>query len=223
MSIAENIKSFTDELPQGVKLIAITKTKPKEAILEAYHAGHKMFGENKVQELVAKYEELPGDIEWHMVGHLQSNKIKYIAPFVHLIHGIDRPKLFSIIDKEGRKNNRVINVLMQFHIAMEETKFGFSFQEAKDLLDSESFKGYEYVKVRGVMGMATFTDDMEKVRSEFRELTGIFHSLKEQYFSSDPGFSEISMGMSNDYKVALEEGATMVRIGSLIFGKRNYH
>ena len=223
MDIAENIHRFKNDLPEGVKLIAITKTKPNEEILEAYNAGHKVFGENKVQELVSKYESLPGDIEWHMVGHLQSNKVKYIAPFVHLIHGVDRSKLFNVIDKEGKKNNRVLDILMQFHIATEETKFGFNMQEAKDLLDSESFKGYEHIRVRGVMGMATFTEDMEQVRTEFKELVNAFNELKKNYFSDDPGFTEISMGMSNDYQVAIEEGATMVRIGSLIFGKRNYH
>jgi len=223
MDIAENIHRFKNDLPEGVKLIAITKTKPNEEILEAYNAGHKVFGENKVQELVSKYESLPGDIEWHMVGHLQSNKVKYIAPFVHLIHGVDRSKLFNVIDKEGKKNNRVLDILMQFHIATEETKFGFNMQEAKDLLDSEFFKGYEHIRVRGVMGMATFTEDMEQVRTEFKELVNAFNELKKNYFSDDPGFTEISMGMSNDYQVAIEEGATMVRIGSLIFGKRNYH
>ena len=223
MNIAENIHRFRSELPEGVKLIAITKTKPNEDILEAYDAGYKMFGENKVQELVSKYAALPKDIEWHMVGHLQSNKVKYIAPFVHLIHGVDRSKLFQVIDKEGRKNNRVIDILMQFHIAGEETKFGFDLKEAKELLDSETFKNYEFIKVKGVMGMATFTEDMEQVRAEFQELVNIFNELKKQYFTSDPDFKEISMGMSNDYPIALEEGSTMVRIGSLIFGKRNYH
>ncbi|MBS3771322.1 MAG: YggS family pyridoxal phosphate-dependent enzyme [Bacteroidales bacterium] len=223
MGIAENIYKFRKELPEGVKLVAITKTKPNEDIMEAYQAGHKIFGENKVQELVSKYQDLPKDIEWHMVGHLQSNKVKYIAPFVHLIHGVDRPKLFNVIDKEGKKNNRVLDVLMQFHIAREETKFGFNLQEAKELLDSEAFNNYDFIKVRGLMGMATFTEDMEQVRSEFRELVNIFNKLKENYFPNDPAFKEISMGMSNDYHVALEEGTTMVRIGSLIFGKRNIH
>ena len=223
MGIAENIHQFSNNLPEGVKLIAITKTKPEEVILEAYHAGHKIFGENKVQELVSKYETLPKDIEWHMVGHLQTNKVKFIAPFVHLIHGVDRSKLFKVIDKEGRKNNRILDILLQFHIASEETKFGFNLQEADELLNSDSFKDSEYVRVRGVMGMATFTEDMHQVRSEFKELVTIFNKLKENHFSNDPGFKEISMGMSNDYHVAIEEGATMVRIGSLIFGKRNYH
>ncbi len=220
MNIAENIDHFRKVLPKGVKLIAISKTKPTADILEAYHAGHKIFGENKVQELVDKYKELPKDIEWHMVGHVQSNKVKYMAPFVHLIQGVDRPKLFSVIDKEGRKNNRVIDVLMQFHIAVEETKFGFSLQEAIDFIGSQDFENFEFVKIKGVMGMATFTDDMEQVSAEFHKLAGMFQQLKSTYFNHDPEFREISMGMSNDYQIALEEGATMVRIGSLIFGSR---
>ena len=220
MNIADNIDHFRKVLSKGVKLIAISKTKPTADILEAYHAGHKIFGENKVQELVDKYKALPKDIEWHMVGHVQSNKVKYMAPFVHLIHGIDRPKLFSVIDKEGRKNNRVIDVLMQFHIAAEASKFGFSLQEAIDFIDSHYFENFEFVKIKGVMGMATFTNDMEQVRSEFHKLTGMFQQLKSTYFKHDPEFREISMGMSNDYQIAIDEGATMVRIGSLIFGSR---
>jgi|SRR6056297_379447 len=224
MSIAENIQWFVKEaLPEGVKLVAVTKTKPVEQIMEAYHMGHKIFGENRVQELADKYEELPKDIEWHMIGHLQSNKVKYIAPFVSLIHGVDKPKILKVIDKEGRKNDRVIDVLLQFHIAREETKFGFDHAEAREMLASEAFRNYEFVRVRGVMGMATFTDDTEQVRSEFQELVQIYQDLKQEFFSEDPGFTEISMGMSNDYQVAVEEGATMVRIGSLIFGERKYH
>src|SRR6056297_2707736 len=161
MNIAEKIDTFKkEEIPSSVKLVAVTKTKPKEDILEAYNGGHKIFGENKVQELVPKYEELPKDIEWHMVGHLQSNKVKYIVPFVHLIHGVDKPKLLRVIDKEARKNGRVVDILMQFHIAREETKFGFSPEEARELLESDTFKEYEYIKIKGVMGMATFTDDL---------------------------------------------------------------
>lgn len=224
MSIAGNIQWFGHKtLPPNVKLVAISKTKPTGDILEAYQAGHKIFGENRVQELVDKYTALPRDIEWHMVGHLQSNKVKYIAPFVSLIHGVDKPKLLKVIDKEGRKNDRVMDVLLQFHIASEETKFGFHHQEAIDMLKSDEFRAYEYIRVRGVMGMATFTDDTDKIRSEFRQLAGIFSDLKRDFFPDDPGFKEISMGMSNDYQIAIEEGATMVRIGSLIFGERNNH
>ena len=224
MSIRENIHFFAEQvLPEEVKLVAVTKTKPVEDIREAYESGHKIFGENKVQELVDKHQELPQDIEWHMIGHLQSNKVKYIAPFVSLIHGVDKAKLLKVINKEGGKNNRVLDVLLQFHIAREETKFGFDHQEARELLASEAFRQYEYVRIRGVMGMATFTHDNEQIRSEFKELAHIFRNLKQEFFPDDPAFHEISMGMSNDYQIAIEEGATMVRIGSLIFGERNYH
>ena len=224
MSIQENIQHFKEkELSRGVKLVAVSKTKPTEAIMEAYEAGHKIFGENKVQELVDKRDQLPEDIEWHMIGHLQSNKVKYLAPFVNLIHGVDKAKLLKVINKEGSKNNRVLDVLLQFHIAREESKFGFNYQEARDMLESEEFRGYDFVRIRGVMGMATFTDDMDQVRAEFRQLAQIYRDLKGDLFHDDPGFKEISMGMSNDYKIALEEGATIVRIGSLIFGERNYH
>ncbi len=223
MSIAENLTNLKKELPEKAQLVAISKTKPNEAIMEAYNAGHKIFGENRVQELTQKYEELPKDIIWHMVGHLQSNKVKYIAPFVHLIHGVDKPKLLKEINKQGRKNNRVLDVLLQFHIAEEDTKFGFNYQEAEEILESSSFKEYEYVRICGVMGMATFTDDEGQIRKEFKQLAQIFQKLKENYFKEIPDFKEISMGMTNDYQIALEEGATLVRIGSLIFGKRNYH
>ena len=224
MSIQKNIQWFSQEvLPAGVQLVAVTKTKPPEDILEAYHAGHRDFGENKVQELVDKYHQLPQDIRWHMIGHLQSNKVKYIAPFVHLIHGADKPKLLKIIDKEGKKNDRVLDVLLQVHIAREETKFGFDEQEARQMLDSDEFRGYNFIRVRGVMGMATLTGDTGQIRSEFRHLGQIFKELKSDYFADQPHFDQISMGMSHDYALALEEGSTMVRIGSMIFGPRNNH
>jgi pyridoxal phosphate enzyme (YggS family) len=224
MSIAENLKNFKEkELPPGVRLVAVSKTKPNEDIMVAYNEGHRDFGENRVQELTTKHEELPEDIQWHMIGHLQSNKVKYIAPFVHMIHGVDKPKLLKVVNKEASKNDRVLEILLQFHIAEEETKFGFDLQEARQMLKSTQFKEYQNIKIRGVMGMATFTEDMEKVRREFRELKSIFNELKENFFSESPDFNEISMGMTNDYKVAIEEGATILRIGSLIFGKRNYH
>jgi pyridoxal phosphate enzyme (YggS family) len=223
MSIAENLANLKKELPETAQLVAISKTKPNEVIMEAYEAGQRVFGENRVQELTEKYEELPKDIIWHMVGHLQSNKVKYIAPFVHLIHGVDKPKLIKEIDKQGRKNNRVLDVLLQFHIAEEDTKFGFNYEEAEQMLNDSNFQGYEYVRICGVMGMATFTDDESQVRKEFKQLAQIFQDLKTKYFKDAPHFKEISMGMTNDYKIALEEGATLVRIGSLIFGKRNYH
>lgn len=223
MSVADNIQHFVEkEIPSQVKLIAVTKTKPVETILDAYNSGYKVFGENKAQELIQKYEELPKDIEWHMIGHLQSNKVKYIAPFVAMIHGVDTFKLLKVINKEGRKNNRVIECLMQFHIAKEETKFGLDLDEAKEFLGSPEFSDLEYVNVKGVMGMATFTENTDLIRSEFKELVYIFNELKKQFFQAKKDFCEISMGMSNDYKIAIEEGATMVRIGSLLFGPRNY-
>ncbi len=223
MSIAENLKSVKQDLPKHVDLVAISKTKPNEAIMEAYEAGQKVFGENRVQELTQKHEELPKNIKWHMVGHLQSNKVKYIAPFVHLIHGVDKPKLIKEIDKQAKKHDRVIDVLLQFHIAEEETKFGFNYEEAEEMLSNPKFKEYENVRVCGVMGMATFTDDEEQIRKEFKQLAQFFQQLKNNYFKNSEYFKEISMGMTNDYKIAIEEGATLVRIGSLIFGKRNYH
>ncbi|MFO8235252.1 MAG: YggS family pyridoxal phosphate-dependent enzyme [Bacteroidales bacterium] len=224
MEIATNLERFkNEELPEGVELVAVSKTKTNDEIMEAYNMGHRAFGENRVQELVQKYEELPKDIRWHMIGHLQSNKVKYITPFVHLIHSVDKPKLLKIINKEAKKHNRIIDVLLQFHIAEEETKYGFNSEEAEQLLKSAQFAEYENVNIRGVMGMATFTNDLEKVRREFKHLAEIFKQLKQAYFFENPDFKEISMGMTNDYKVAIEEGATMIRIGSLIFGERNYH
>jgi len=223
MNVSENINNFLkNEIPPSVKLIAVSKTKPVEMILEAYQSGHKIFGENKVQDLAAKYEELPKDIEWHMIGHMQSNKVKYIAPFVSLVHGVDSFKLLKVINKEGRKNNRKINCLLQFHIAKEETKFGLDLDEANEILNSEDFKKLEFVNVCGVMGMATFTDNEDIIRSEFKELVHIFNVLKSTVFTNNKDFKEISMGMSGDYKIAIDEGATMVRIGSLLFGERNY-
>ena len=223
MGVFENIKQFlASEIPANVKLIAVSKTKPVETILEAYKSGHKIYGENKVQDLVDKYNELPKDIEWHMIGHMQSNKVKYIAPFVSLIHGVDSFKLLKVVNKEGEKNNRKIDCLLQFHIAKEETKFGLDLNETIEFLKSEEFKNMNYVNIYGVMGMATFTENEDTIRSEFKELVHIFNQLKNTYFLRNDNFKEISMGMSADYKIAIEEGATMVRIGSLLFGARNY-
>lgn len=220
MDIRENINSLKEELPAGVKLVAITKTKPIEDILQAYHAGHIIFGENKVQELNQKQGLLPSDIQWHMVGHLQSNKVKYIAPFVHLIHSVDSMKLLQTINREGIKNNRVIDCLLQVYIALEETKFGLSEEELYDIFKTDEFKRFTNVRICGLMGMATFTEDENVVRKEFRTLKGLFNKLKSSYFSEKSNFTELSMGMSGDYKIAVEEGSTMVRIGSLIFGER---
>ena len=222
MSIAENLTKILNSLPENVKLVAVSKTKPNEDILEAYRCGQRIFGENKVQELVTKYESLPRDIEWHMIGHLQRNKVKYIAPFVSLIHGVDSFRLLKAIDKEGRKEDRVLRCLLQFHIAEEETKFGLDIEEAEQMLNSQEFKDLQFVRIDGVMGMATFTDDIDQVRREFKSLSTIFDYLKKTYFNDAPSFSEISMGMSGDYHLAIEEGSTMVRIGSNIFGERNY-
>ncbi len=222
MDIAANIKQIKSEIPPHVKLVAVSKTKPNEDILAAYNSGQKIFGENKVQDMTQKYEELPKDIEWHFIGHLQTNKVKYIVPFVSLIHGIDSLKLLKTVDKEAVKHNRVISCLLQFHIASESTKFGFSLPEVRNMFGSEDFSVLGNVKIVGVMGMATFTEDEEQVRYEFRELHRIFETLKKEYFADSCIFHEISMGMSDDYPIAIEEGSTMIRVGSKIFGERNY-
>jgi pyridoxal phosphate enzyme (YggS family) len=223
MDIAGNILALKNSLPEGVRLVAVSKTKPNADILEAYHAGHKIFGENKVQDLVQKYEQLPKDIEWHFIGHPQTNKIKYIAPFIKLIHGVDSLKLLKVINIEAKKNNRVIDCLFQFHIADEYTKFGLSLEEARDIVESSEFKAFKNVAVTGVMGMATFTENHEQVRNEFKMLNFIFKTLKNEYFSGAKTFTEVSMGMSDDYTVAVEEGSTLIRVGSKIFGERNYN
>lgn len=222
MNIGENITAVKNELPDGVRLVAVSKTKPNDAILEAYRVGQRVFGENKVQELVQKFEDLPKDIEWHFIGHPQSNKVKYIAPFVTLIHGVDSLKLLKVIHKEGVKNKRVIRCLLQFHIARESTKFGLSPEEAVAILETPDFKNLTHVEIAGVMGMATYTDNQEQIQNEFRTLKNIFSQLKRDHFSDSDSFCEISMGMSGDYKLAVNEGSTMVRVGSKIFGARNY-
>lgn len=222
MSIGENITDLVDKLPKNVRLVAVSKTKPNEAIMEAYEVGQRVFGENKVQDLTKKYEELPKDIEWHFIGHPQSNKVKYIAPFISLIHGVDSIKLLKEINKQGLKNQRTIKVLLQFHIAEESTKFGLSELEAEKLLESEEFKQLTNVEVVGVMGMATYTNDTNQIKKEFRVLHNIFSTLKNKYFSTSNSFTEISMGMSGDFPLAVEEGSTLIRVGSKIFGARNY-
>ena len=209
-------------LPEGVTLVAVSKTKPISDIQEAYDAGHRTFGENYPIEMRDKHEALPQDIQWHFIGHLQTNKIKYIIPFVTLIHSIDTANLLEAVNKEAKKHDRVVDCLLECHIAKEETKFGLDLDEARQLLESESFKQMENIRICGVMGMATFTDDMEEVRREFKALKGIFETLKHDYFAGQPQFKEISMGMSEDYPIAIEEGATIIRIGSKIFGPRNY-
>lgn len=220
MSIEECIAAIRNEINESVTLVAVSKTKPVEAILAAYTTGQREYGENKVQELVAKYELLPKDIHWHLIGHLQSNKVKYIAPFVHLIHSVDGLKLLTEINKQALKNNRIIDCLLQFHVATEETKFGLYQSEAIELLDSKEYTSMKNIRVVGIMGMASFTENESLIRSEFQSLKSIFHSLKESHFPGDNAFKEISMGMSGDYKIAIEEGSTMIRVGSTIFGSR---
>jgi pyridoxal phosphate enzyme (YggS family) len=220
MSLADRIHLLKAELPQDVVLVAVSKTKPAELIREAYDAGQRVFGENKVQELVEKWEVLPRDIEWHLIGHLQTNKVKYIAPFVSMIHSVDSFKLLQEIDKQGEKNNRVIPCLLQFHIAQEETKFGLSFEEAEEILQSREFVEMDHVSIVGLMGMASFVEDEEQIRDEFRNLHNYFAILKSNYFKYNPDFKILSMGMSGDYKLAIEEGSTMIRVGSSLFGGR---
>lgn len=222
MSITANISAIKKEIEHtGVKLIAVSKTKPLESITEAYEAGQRVFGENMVQELVDKYEKLPKDIEWHLIGHLQTNKVKYIAPFIGLIHSVDSLKLLQEINKQALKNKRVIDCLLQLEIADEDTKFGIDLAEAIDLLRSEKFKQLKNVRICGVMGIATLTDNPKMTKEEFYELNTFFKGLKETFFSDDPAFTEVSMGMSGDYKLAIEQGSTMIRLGSTIFGNRN--
>ena len=220
--IRENLEKTRRALPPTTKLIAVSKTKPVEMLQEAYDAGQRLFGENKALEMRDKHEALPKDIEWHFIGHLQTNKVKYIAPFVRMIHSIDSLTLLQTVEKEAAKNDRLIDCLLQFHIATEETKFGLDMNEARELLESAEYKSMEHVRICGVMGMATNTDNMELVRSEFANLHRIFNQLKEDYFVGSDAFREISMGMSHDYTIAVEEGSTFVRVGSSIFGARNY-
>ena len=220
--IKENLEKIRATLPEGVTLVAVSKTKPVSDLQEAYDAGQRIFGENYPQEMRDKHEVLPQDIQWHFIGHLQTNKIKYIIQYVTLIHSIDTASLLEAVNKEAKKHDRVVDCLLQFHIALEETKFGLDLNEARQLLDSEEYKQMENVRICGVMGMGTFTDDMEEVRKEFKHLKSIFDTLKSDYFADQPQFKEISMGMSEDYPIAIEEGATLIRVGSKIFGARVY-
>ncbi len=218
MTIAEKVNVVKESIPASVKLVVVSKTKPTELIMEVYETGHRVFGENRVQEIMQKYEDLPKDIEWHLVGHLQSNKVKFVAPFIHTIHSVDSLKLLKTIDKEALGYNRTINCLLEMHIAQEETKFGFSLYEIEQMLHSEEFKNLKNVNVVGLMGMATYTVKDDVVRNEFHFLAHCFKELKQKYFAHNEDFKEISMGMSGDYKIAIEAGSTMVRIGSAIFG-----
>lgn len=222
MSIADNLKRIEQEIPNNVKIIAVSKTHPKELIQEVYDFGHRIFGENKAQEMMEKYEALPKDIQWHMIGHLQTNKVKYIAPFVSMIHSVDSLKLLKEIDKEAIKNNRVIDYLLQIDIANEDTKFGMLEKEAMELLSSEDFAQLNNIRICGVMGIGSITEDINQTRQEFKNLKATFLTLKEKFFKNEDYFTEISMGMSSDYDIAIDEGSTIVRIGSLIFGQRDY-
>lgn len=219
-SVRENLLRLKGTIPQAVTLVAVSKTHPPDRILDAYHAGQRVFGENRVQELISKQPILPADIEWHLIGHLQTNKVKYIAPFVSMIHSVDSFKLLAEINKEAKKANRMIPCLLQMHIAKEDSKFGFSEEEVLAELEKNNLSAFSNVIISGVMGMATFSDDEDLVRSEFRYLKSLFETIKRRFFAGSDTFREISMGMSGDYAVAIEEGSTMVRIGSLVFGSR---
>jgi hypothetical protein len=219
MSVKDNLNGLKKFIPDNCTIVAVSKTKPNEDIMEAYHSGHRDFGENKVQELTRKAEELPDDIKWHMIGHLQRNKVKYIAPFIHLIHSVDSLRLVREINKQGEKYGRVISCLLQIHIAEEETKFGLNDEELSELVDH--LEGLAHIQIIGLMGMATFTENKEQVRKEFNKLMSLFKSYKSRE-TANFKMNELSIGMSNDYKIALEMGSSMVRIGSTIFGARNY-
>lgn len=222
MTIKDNLEQIKQTLPARVKLIAVSKTKPVEAIREAYDWGQRAFGENRPQEMAAKYRELPGDIEWHMIGQLQEKNVKYIISFVSLIHSVDSLKLLQKIDREAEKHERTVDCLLEFHIAEEESKSGLSYEEAVEILKSEAYADLKHLRIRGVMGIATYTEDRERIRQEFHHLQEIFGDLKAAFFSDKEYFKEVSMGMSGDYRLAVEEGSTMVRIGSSIFGRRMY-
>lgn len=222
MSIKNNLNNISNTIPESVTLIAVSKTQPVASILEAYQAGQRAFGENKIQEMAEKFDTLPKDIKWHMIGHLQSNKVKYMAHFVHLIHGVDSFKTLEEINKQALKHNRIINCLLEVKIASEETKFGLSFIEVEQLLKSEELKNLKNVNILGLMGMASFTEDIEVIRNEFKTLKTFFDSL-QKYKSFNVNPTILSMGMSGDYKIAIVEGSTMIRVGSAIFGSRNYN
>lgn len=222
MSIETNLKNILSQIPAPTRLVAVSKTHPIELILEAYNCGQRIFGESKAQDVNIKQQQLPKDIEWHFIGHLQTNKIKYIAPFASLIHSVDSLNLLAAINKEAIKCNRVIDCLLQIHIAQEETKFGFDFLELTQLLESAAYNSLKNIRICGIMGMATLTDDEIQIRKEFKLLHSYFVEIKNTYFKNESSFKEISMGMSDDYKIAIEEGSTLVRVGSAIFGNRNY-
>lgn len=220
--IAESIRQIRSELPAGVRLVAVSKFHPNEAIEEAYRAGQRIFGESKVQEMTAKHDSLPQDIEWHFIGHLQTNKVKYIVPYVALIHGIDSFKLLAEVDKQAAKVSRRVDCLLQLHIAREETKFGFSFDECRQMLAEGQWRQLQHVRLCGLMGMATNTDNTTQIKEEFESLSQFFREVKATWFADDDAFRELSMGMSHDYHEAIAAGSTLVRVGSKIFGERIY-
>lgn len=221
MDIKTNFDKVLKYLTEGVELVAVTKTKPNELIMQAYNLEYRVFGENKAQELKRKYEELPKDIKWHMIGHLQTNKVKYIAPFVELIHAVDSIKLLKTIDKEAVKNNRVINYLFQLHIAKESTKFGLSCDEIEAIIRSDEFLTLKNVNLTGLMAMATNSTDKQLITKEFEDVKNCYNKLKSTFFKDKSDFKELSIGMSQDYKIAIQAGSTMVRVGSTLFGPRN--
>ena len=220
MSITEKLREIRDNIPPHVELVAVSKNHTVEAISEAYQAGQRAFGENKAQELADKAPLLPTDIEWHFIGHLQRNKVRLVVPYVSLIHSVDSLKLLEEINAQAEKAGRIIPCLLQFHIAEEESKFGLDINEAHHLLDSQTYRTMKNIRISGLMGMATFTEDMSQVRREFENLHAVFQSLREDYFADDKGFCELSMGMTSDMKAAIDEGSTMVRVGTAIFGER---
>ena len=222
MSIQSNIQSIRTHIPTHVRLVCVSKFNPNESILEAYETGERIFGESKVQELCGKYETLPKDIVWHFIGHLQTNKIRYIVPFVSLIHGVDSFKLLTEIDKQAAKTGKTVHCLLQVHIAQEETKFGFSPEELYEMFEAGAWEQLNNIQICGLMGMATYTVNKDQIRCEFNGLKTLFDQVKHQYFSDNSSFCELSMGMSDDYLIAIEEGSTLVRVGSSIFGHRNY-
>lgn len=221
-TIQANLKEVLSELPAEVRLVAVSKFHPKEALEEAYAAGQRIFGESHVQEMTQKYESLPKDIEWHFIGHLQTNKVKYMAPYVAMIHAIDSYKLLAEVNKQAAKAQRIIPCLLQIHIAQEETKFGFTFGECRQMLEANEWKALKNIRIAGVMGMASNVDDDEQIKREFCSLNTFFKELKQTFFTGSADFKEISMGMSHDYPTAIRAGSTLVRIGSKIFGERNY-
>ncbi|MGA1227448.1 MAG: YggS family pyridoxal phosphate-dependent enzyme [Tamlana sp.] len=222
MSIAENLNKIKSTLPEHVTLVAVSKTKPVSDLMEAYNAGQRVFGENKIQEMSEKHEQMPKDIEWHMIGHVQSNKVKYMSSFVRLIHGVDNLKLLKEINKQGKKHNRVIDCLLQIKIAEEDSKFGMSYQEALEIIESKAFSELKNIKIVGVMGMATFTDDENQIKKEFSFLKDAFDELKKLQ-TANCELQTVSMGMSGDYELAIACGSNMIRVGSSIFGSRNYN